>query len=154
MKWLEAPANASISHVLLGGSMMVYFDPKPFSEIRNVFTLLDLDTTNEDAQKKFIKSCEAEGIHPSKLKRYCIENYYTLDAIRQVFGDIVPAKLKSLDENVPPWKQLVDDKHDESWWKGELKSARRITAILENMNLSDIEGTDLLEFCTKIKSTL
>lgn len=153
-KWLSAPANASISHVFLSGSMMMYFDPTPFAQIRNTFTLLDLDTNNSSAQKKFKEACSAVGIIPTQLSRYCLENYYTLDAIRATFGELIPSQIKSLDKTIPPWKQIADANHDENWWKGELKSFRRITSILNNMKVSNIEGTDLLEFCKKIISVL
>jgi len=153
-KWLKAPANASISHVFLAGSMMVYFDPTPFAQLRNTFALLDLDTSNATAQGVFVKGCDKAGICPTKLIRYCLENYYTLDAIRAVFGEVVPNQIESLNETIPPWKQLADTVHDEDWWKGELKSARRISHIINQMKISDIEGTDLLEFCRKIKSVL
>lgn len=154
MQWMNTPANASISHVFLAGSMMMYFDPTPFAQLRTTFTLLDLDTTNGAAQKVFITACGAAGIVPTQLNRYCLENYYTLHAIRETFGDIVPTTIKSIDEKIPPWKQLADEHHDEKWWKGELKSVRRISSILKHMTLSDIEGTDLFDFCAKIKLAL
>lgn len=153
-KWLDAPSNVSVSYVFLSGSMMVYFDPTPFAQIRNTFALLDFDTSNIDAQKKFIKNCNQSGITPTQLKRYSLENYYSLDAIRTVFGDLVSSEIKILEESKPVWKQLADANHDESWWKGELKSSRRINSILKNMTRKDIEKTDLHEFCTKVKSTL
>lgn len=154
MKWLDARANASISHVFLAGSMMKYFDATPFAQLRNTFALLDRDTSNSSAQKTFISACITVGILPSQLTRYCLENYYTLDAIKATFGELVPIKVKSLDKATPPWKQLADTNHDENWWKGELKCFRRISSILNKMSIADIEGTDLLEFCMKIKSVL
>lgn len=153
-KWLNASRASTISPVFLAGSMMMYFDPTPFTQIRNTFALLDLDTSNADAQKAFLATCDKSGLKPVQLSRYCLESYYTLAALRTVFGDVVPNELTALDPSIPPWKQLADANHNESWWKGELKSARRISRILEAMSLQDISETDLLEFCTTIKSVL
>jgi len=154
MKWLDTPSSASVSYVFLSGSMMVYFDPTPFAQLRSTFALLDLDTSNAPAQKSFIDNCSESGIVPTQLKRYCLENYYTLDAIRETFKSIVPVEITKLDETTPPWKQLSDSSHDENWWKGELKSYRRIVSILSHMSISDIEGTDLIEFCRSVKTAL
>jgi predicted ATPase len=154
LKWLNAPNNASISHVFLAGSMMKHFDPTPFSEVRNTFALLDCDPENKSAQKSFISACNNSGIIPVQLERYSLESYYTLNAIRKTFGDIVASKIDSIDHMIPLWRQLVDETHNENWWKGELKSIRRIPTLLNNMSIDDIEGTDLLEFCKKIKSVL
>jgi hypothetical protein len=153
-KWLEASPSASISHVFLAGSMMMHFDPTPFAQIRNTFVLLDRDTRNSPAQKAFSAACLKIGLVPTQLTRYCIENYYTLEALRATFGDLIPSQVKALDNAKPPWKQLTDTVHDEDWWEGELKSARRISRIMNHMTVSDIEGTDLLDFCRRIRSTV
>ncbi|MGA9364192.1 MAG: AAA family ATPase [Bacteroidota bacterium] len=153
-KWLSASPAASISPVFLSGSMMMYFDPTPFAENRNTFALLDRDTTNSSAQKAFLAACHKISLIPTQLTRYCIENYYTLDALRATFGDLIPSEVKALDNKIPPWKQLADAIHDENWWKGELKSARRISRIMRHMADSDLEGTDLFDFCKKIRSTI
>lgn len=153
-KWLSASPAASISPVFLAGSMMMYFDPTPFAENRNTFALLDRDTTNSSAQEVFLAACHNVSLNPTQLSRYCMENYYTLDALRATFGDLIPRQVKAFDDTIPPWKQLADAIHDENWWKGELKSARRISRIMNHMALSDLEGTDLLEFCKKIRSTI
>jgi hypothetical protein len=153
-KWLNSSPNLSISHVFLGGSMMMYFDPTPFTELRNTFALIDNDTKNKDAQKIFIESCTKKGLIPTQLSRYCLENYYTLGAIKSAFGDIVPNSIERLDNTNPPWKQLADTNHDENWWRGELKCTKRIYQILNCMSMTDIEETDLLEFCKRINSAM
>jgi hypothetical protein len=142
----------SISHVFLAGSMMQYFDPTPFSQIRNTFALLDLDTGNTTAQDVFKSACKNAGILPAQLSRYSLENYYSLNAIRSTFKELVPAKLESLENAIPVWEQLSDPIHSANWWKGTLKSFRHIHSILENMTATDLEDTDLLEFCKTIKS--
>lgn len=153
-KWLSASSSSSISHVFLAGSMMMYFDPTPFAQVRNTFALIDLDTSNANAQKAFVTNCHNIGLVPMQLSRYCLENYYTLSAIRAAFGDMVPPQINAIDTNTPPWRQLADTAHSEEWWKGELKSARRITQILSSMTLSDLAGTDLLDFCNAIQAVL
>jgi len=153
-KWMNCPPSISVSYVFLAGSMMVYFDPTPFAELRSTFALLDRDTSNSSAQKSFIEKSTKSGIVPTQLKRYCLENYYTLDAIKETFKGIIKEGIKTIDHSIPPWKQLADSDHDENWWKGELKSYRRIISILSNMNISDINGTDLFEFCQSIKIVL
>ncbi|MFH0989171.1 MAG: AAA family ATPase [bacterium] len=152
--WLGASRSASVSHVFLAGSMMMYFDPTPFVQIRNTFALLDLDTSNTAAQNAFIANCRKIGLIPIQLSRYCLENYYTLAAVRAAFGSIVPSQLEKINPDVPPWRQLADKLHNEDWWKGELKSTRRIFRILASMSLPDIAGSDLLQFCQSIKSVL
>lgn len=154
MKWLDAPPSSSISYVFLAGSMMMYFDPTPFAQLRSTFALIDLDTSNASAQKAFMSACSSAGIVPTQLKRYCLENYYPLHSIQKVFGELVPSSTTSHDPMTPPWTQLADKLHDESWWKGELKSARRVTSILKHMTLKDLEETDLLQFCSKLKGVL
>ena len=42
--WYKIPNNFSVSYVFLSGSMMAFFDPTPFAQLRNVFVLLDKDT--------------------------------------------------------------------------------------------------------------
>jgi AAA15 family ATPase/GTPase len=151
---LGAPVNASISHVFLSGSMMAYFDPNPFAQIRNTFALLDCDPKNRDPQVKFIEACKCAGIKTAQLKRYSIENYYSLAALRAAFPKLISDAIQELDTSIPVWNQLADSVHDINWWKGELKSARRIPRILKNMAINDLKDTDLLSFCENIKSVL
>jgi len=40
--------------------------------------------------------------------------------------------------------------HSKEWWEGELKCPQKMLPILKNMELKDIEGTELDEFCKKI----
>jgi hypothetical protein len=152
--WMHVRDNAWISGVLLGGSSMKYFDPAPFTESRNVFALIDLDPDNSQAQRIFIAACETTGISPRQLSRYSIENYYTVDAIRAVYGDKVPEGLATFNEAEPIWDQLATEAFNAKMWRGRLKSLRDIPKILDKMTVADIEGTDLHDFCIQVRQAI
>jgi Predicted ATP-dependent endonuclease of the OLD family len=149
--WYNIANTFSVSYVFLSGSMMAFFDPTPFAQLRNVFVLLDKDTKDKKPRDKFIKRCKSQNIFPTVLKRYSIENYYSFKGIKVVFKDLIKHQIIEIHKDIPLWEQLADADHSKQWWEGEVKSPQKMLPILKNMELKDIEGTDLDEFCKKIK---
>jgi hypothetical protein len=149
--WYKIANTFSVSYVFLSGSMMEFFDPTPFTQLRNVFVLLDKDTKDIKPRNKFIKRCKSQNIVPTVLKRYSIENYYSFKAIKVVFKDLIKCQITELIKDIRLWVQFADPEHLKNWWEGELKCPQKMLPILKNMELKDIEGTDLDEFCNKIK---
>lgn len=153
-QWLMTGNRLSISFIPLAGSMMQYFDPTPFAELRNTFVLLDRDTKNSGPQGVFMKRCNDLGISVHQLERYSLENYYSTKALGAVFSGLLTGGAPKLDSQKQVWQQLADRTHSAGWWEGELKSARRITKILSYMELPDVEATDFGRFCRMIAALL
>jgi hypothetical protein len=149
--WYNIANTFSVSYVFLSGSMMAFFDPTPFAQLRNVFVLLDKDTKDKKPRDKFIERCKSINIIPTVLKRYSIENYYSFKGIKTVFTNLVKNEISEANVDIPLWEQFADADHSKEWWEGELKCPQKMLPILKNMELKDIEGTDLDEFCNKIK---
>ena len=68
------------------------------------------------------------------LKRYSIENYFSLDTIRRVFGSQVPVEVKKISPKTKIETQLGFN----------IKKSNR--KIAEAMVISEIKGTDLKAF--------
>ena len=94
------------------------------------------------------------NLRPTQLSRYCLENYFSLATLRATFGEIIPPHLTKLEHSVAPWHQNVDSSHPAKWRNGQLKSARNVPRILNDMTLIDIENADLLAFCEKVESVV
>ena len=75
-----------------------------------------------------------------QLERYAIENYFTIDAIRSIFGIQVPEDIMKITPRKKVEKQIGLNPKKKNW------------NIINSMTLDDIEGTDLFEYCSKIKT--
>lgn len=125
----------------LGGDIMDKVDLRVFAEGYKIFALIDQDPKSGHIRKSFVAKCEGVGVPICRLKRYSLENYLSVKAIREVFGSQVPDDLESLDPKASVSKQLGFD------------IKKRSRNISRCMDISDLEGTDLLEFLNLVVSS-
>ena len=123
----------------LGGDNMVRVDLTPFLERSRVIALVDNDPGSNSARKKFVDACNGLGIPVTRLKRRAIENYFTLDALRRVFGKQIREDVQSLDPGIAVDSQIGLDPKAKNW------------NVAAAMSLSDIEATDLSAFLDQIE---
>ncbi len=124
----------------LGGDIMLKTDLTVFSQTHKILALIDLDPGSSAIRQKFLKKCEELKISCFRLKRYAIENYFSVPALRKVFPNI-DENLK-IDENVKLENQI----------KIDVKTNNQ--KIAKAMSISDIKGTDLEEFFNLVKDQL
>lgn len=123
----------------LGGDNMLKLDLSVFAEKYRILALVDNDPGSNHVRKKFAKNCKENGIRVSRLKRYSIENYFSLNALQAVFGTTIPADLIEIE----PDKKLEDQIGISV--KGNNRKLAQLTDI------KDIEGTDLYKFLVQVK---
>jgi len=126
----------------LGGDNMDQADLSVLRQNTDLVALIDGDPGSEKVRNSFVKQCQEAGVEVTKLSRYAIENYFTLDALRAVFPAQVPEELESIDPHEKLEKQI-------NW---NVKKNNR--EIARRMSLEDIKGTDLYEFLEKVKGIL
>src|SRR5271154_5555440 len=68
----------------LGGDIMSQLDLSVFQQNHQLIALIDRDPGSSRVRKDFQKNCDALNIPVKHLKRYSIENYFTLPAICSV----------------------------------------------------------------------
>lgn len=122
----------------LGGDIMDQVDLSVFTQNYSILALVDSDPESSRVRKKFIDNCKKYEFEVQQLKRYAIENYFTLKAIKEVFGSQIDSSII----------EIVPDKKLEDQIGINVKKNNR--KIAQKMMLSDIEGTDLYEFFEKV----
>lgn len=125
----------------LGGDIMDKVDLGVFAEAYKLFALVDQDPKSGVIRKRFVDKCEELKVPVCRLERYALENYFPLNAIREVFGAQVPAGLVVLDPTKSVGEQLGF----------EIK--KRTRNLAQKTELGDLEGTDLLKFLRNVVST-
>lgn len=145
LNWFGIDHTYNVKYWALGGDIMSYLDLSVFAERKNVYALVDSDPGSSTHRTRFIRNCAINGIKCKKLKRYSIENYFTIKAIRDIFLDQIPDEIQSISPSRPVDVQIG--------FKSRKKTIKiRNAEIVKQMNISDIEGTDLYEFLNDIKS--
>lgn len=139
---LDLMQNYNIKIWPLGGDIMDQLDLTIFSEFYNIIGLIDLDPGSEKVRKRFINKCENNNIDIHRLERYSIENYFTIEALREVFKGQIDEKIKGIDPN----KKLEDQIN--------LNPKKNNKKIASSMALSDIYETDLYDFFVSVKQKL
>jgi 5S rRNA maturation endonuclease (ribonuclease M5) len=118
----------------LGGDIMDQVDLALLTQTYQVIALLDRDPGSSKVRKRFRERCAEANIPVVQLKRYAIENYFTLGALRAVLGAQIPPQLNELAPNASLESQIgINVK----------KNNRRIARELA---LADVENTDLGAF--------
>lgn len=126
----------------LGGDVMDQLDLSVFAEKYRILALIDRDPDSDAIRRRFERKCKENGIYVHRLSRYSIENYFTLSALRNVFGAQVPAAIDTLKPDTKLAKQIGFD------------VKKRNRAIAREMTTNDIEGTDLAKFFGRVRSML
>ena len=134
----------NIKFWLLGGDLMEHVDLESFADNYKMLALLDKDPKSD--RTEFLKQCKRLNIPVTKLERYSMESYFPIEVYRESFGDKIPSKIQSFDENQPIWAQLGGIKKQDIK-KGAEKFAKKT-------EFADIEKTDLGKFLRKIEKAL
>lgn len=147
LKWFEIDEIHNIKFWPLGGDIMASLDLSVFAERNNVFALIDSDPGSSVQRTRFAANCAQNGIYCKKLKRYSLENYFPLEAIRKVFPEQIPDELESISASESVDVQVGFKEKDKTI---KTKNAE----IVKHMGIRDIEGTDIYGFLEDIKSFL
>jgi hypothetical protein len=126
----------------LGGDIMAQVDLSVFAETHRILAVIDNDPGSRSVRKQFMDKCRENGIQVHRLSRYSIENYFSLRALREVFGAQVPETLSA----------IQDDKKLEDQLGLSVKKKGR--ALARSMSLQEIEGTDLHQFLLEVDRIL
>lgn len=151
LSWNEILDKFNIKYWPLGGDIMACLDLSVFAERKNVFALVDSDPGSGKIRTKFLRNCKNNGIYAKQLTRYSIENYFTLDAIREVFPNKIKASITNLDPNESVDKQIGFKINGEENSKS-IKSKNG--DIISRMKPEDIQNTDLQKFVDDVVSFL
>ena len=86
-----------------------------------------------------MKNCQEYNIPVHRLKRYAIENYLSILALREVFKGQISQTLTQLN----PHTKLEDQIN--------MNVKNNLRKIVSKMDLAEIENTDLYEFFEKVE---
>jgi hypothetical protein len=142
LSWKKLDLEFNIKFWPLGGDMMSSLDLSVLAQDHDLIAIIDSDFQSKELREEFISNCNDLQIECYKLQQYAIENYLSLNAIREVFGSQVPADVDKLDPKRPVKKQLGFN----------IKSKNQ--QIIRKMSINDLLGTDLLEYCDLIEKKL
>lgn len=147
LMWVGLDRRFNINYFPLNGNIRAYLDLSMFLNKKNVFALTYTMGDAEIINSRFYTNCEKNKIKVCRLKRASIENYFSIFALRKVFGEEVPKELLAIEPHINVDAQLgFSIKH---------KSIRvQNSEIINSMDLTQLENTDLLKFCLLIKDVL
>jgi len=126
----------------MGGDIMDQHDLTVFKQNHHVIALIDNDPKSRKIRSRFLKNCRDLSIDVTKLKRYSLENYVTVDALKKVF----PNEMQGFNSDIDPKKKLEN--------QIGFSIKKNLGIIAKEMENKDIEGTDLYDFFIKIPSSL
>ena len=142
--WMGLRDKYNIRLWPLGGGIMSQLDLSIFKERNNVFALIDSDPGSSVVRTRFERNCEEHGIKCHRLKRYALENYFTISAIRNAIPDI-PEIITEI---------LPDKSINEQIGRKEQNIKIKNHKIIKFMSIKDIENTDFFAFFMEIKNFL
>ena len=123
----------------LGGDIMDQLDLRVFAERYNIIALLDQDPGSDHIRRRFVANCDALKVPVHRLERYSLENYFSIRALREVFKGQFPEDVNTINPGMPLEKQIG------------MSVKKNNRKIVEAMTLSDIEGTDLMQFLENVR---
>ena len=143
--WLDIFPRYNIKFWPLGGDNMAELDLSVIGENKNVIALIDNDPGSKVSRTRFEKNCKDYEIHCHRLKKYSIENYFTIKALKEIFNNNKELdKVKEIDPNKSVDEQIgFKEKNKTIKYKNK--------DIIRNMTIEDIKDTDLYKFCLEIK---
>ena len=139
---MDLVRRSSIKVWPLGGDIMDQLDLTVFQETYKLIALIDGDPGSSSVRKRFLKKCEELKIPVTRLKRYAIENYFSLAAIASVMKGQMPLGIVELDPKKPVADQLGFEVKNNGG------------RIAKEMKLEDIQGTDFEEFFQRVSELL
>lgn len=128
-----------IRFVFLGGDVMARVDLSPLVEHTSTIALIDRDPHSSSARTTFVEQCKRLGVPVTQLSRRAIENYFTVPALREVFGPQIPSNIALIDHDVPIKEQIGLEPKNKNW------------NVAHAMTLGDIRGTDLSAFLDDVE---
>lgn len=130
--------TADIKTWPLGGDIMDQLDLAILSGPYRLIGLVDSDPKSGVVRQRFERKCRELNIPVHVLKRYAIENYFSLRALREVFGAQIPDTVTDLDPDRPLEDQINFNVK---------RSNRRLAQALQ---LDELDGTDLAAFLDRV----
>jgi energy-coupling factor transporter ATP-binding protein EcfA2 len=122
----------------LGGDIMDQLDLSVFQQSHQLIALIDNDPGSSHIRNRFLKKCEELKIPVTRLKRYSLENYFSVVAIASVMKGQMPTGISELDPKKPVSDQLG------------FEVKKNGGKIAKEMKLEDIKATDFEEFLQKV----
>ena len=123
----------------LGGDIMDKHDLTVFGGMKPL-ALVDRDPKSARVRNRFIQKCTALGIPVCQLERYSIENYFSLEALREVYHGQIDDTIME----IGPKKRLSDQLG--------FDVKKRSGEIARRMSITDIAGTDLHAFLESVRA--
>jgi len=123
----------------LGGDIMDQVDLSVFAQKYTIIALIDNDPKSHIIRERFCKKCKTYNIPVKRLKRYAIENYFSIRVLREVFKGQISPDLTEIDFHKKLEDQIGID----------VKGNNR--KLASKMNLEELEGSDLYEFFEEVK---
>lgn len=124
-------AKYNIKTWALGGDIMDKHNLSVFAERYKVMALIDRDPKSRASRKRFEQNCEELNIPVTRLQRYAIENYFSVRALKKVFGIQIPDTF----ETISPSKTLFD--------QIEINVKNNNRKLAKETTLDEIRDTDL-----------
>lgn len=138
---LHKTYSIKVSH--LGGDAMDSVDLTVFGSPTSVMSIIDSDPGSNKTRENFKQKCLDSGVYCHRLKNYAIENYFSIQSYKKIFGNQGNLKnLNTIKSDVKVEKQLNFD------------PKKRLLNIAKVEGLKGIEGSDLMDFLNKVKSQL
>jgi hypothetical protein len=122
----------------LGGDIMDQLDLSVFQEAHQLIAVVDGDPGSSVVRKRFVKKCEELKIPITRLERYSMENYFSLNAIAAVMKGQMPTGVTVLDPKESVSEQLG------------FEVKKNGGKIAKEMTMEDIKGTDLDSFLQQV----
>jgi predicted ATPase len=128
----------------LGGDIMAKdeIDLSVFAQSNHALAIVDGDPGSGKIRKRFQDKCAELGLECIRLKRYSIENYFSLRAIRKVFGS-------QISEGVT---EILPNEKLENQIGLNVKNNNR--AIAREMQLDEVIDTDFHFFLERVEDVL
>lgn len=124
----------------MGGDIMDKVDLSVFAQNYKIIGLIDRDPKSMKIRNHFKKKCEENSIEVIQLKRYSIENYFTIRVLREIFSSQIPDHITNID----PKKKLEE--------QIGIDVKRNNRRLAKAMTVDEITVTDdLYEFLQKIR---
>jgi hypothetical protein len=124
----------------LGGDIMGQVDLSVFAEKYTIIALVDQDPGSEHTRKLFVQKCETLNVPVHRLKRYAIENYFSIRALRDVFQTQIADTVSAID----PKRRLED--------QIGIDVKRNNRRLAKAMTIDEIKDTDFYQFLLTVKS--
>jgi hypothetical protein len=132
--------NHAIRFWPLGGDIMDQVDLSVLTQNTQTLAVVDSDPGSKKTRERFVARCAQFRVPVHTLKRYAIENYFSLDALRAVFPQQIPAAVKAIDPDISLEKQIG------------FSVKRQNRNLAKTTGLEGVRGSDLEKLLTDIRA--